>query len=152
MFQPRHHAREVALQILYRYDIGGENLTAGNADSAPLEAARITVENLKQHFDHFHVPHEARQFAAELVSGTLSHLKEIDAQIEAQGTSWKISRMNYVDRCLLRLSTYELLYRSENPASVVIDEAVELAKHFGNSETGAFVNGVLDGIRKKASA
>jgi len=152
MFQPRHHAREVALQILYRYDIAGESPATAAAGENPLSSAHLTVENLKQHFDHFHVPHEARQFAAELVSGTLAHLKEIDEKIEAQGTSWKIARMNYVDRCLLRLSTYELLYRSENPASVVIDEAVELAKHFGNSETGAFVNGVLDGIRKKASA
>ena len=133
----RHRAREVGLQILYHYD---------ETKSSPQEQ----IAELEKHFDHFKVPAEVREFAAELVAGTVTHLTELDSLLEQQASNWRVARMALIDRSLLRMAAYEMTYMKETPHSVVIDEAIELAKQFGTAETPAFVNGVLDGIRKGA--
>jgi transcription antitermination protein NusB len=135
----RHQAREVALQILYRFDGGA---TAGAAASV-----QQLIDELNQHFDHFNVPEALRPFAAELVAGTLRELVALDELLEKHASNWKVGRMGIVDRNLLRMSIYELRHFSETPASVVIDEAIELAKEFGTSESPAFINGVLDAVK-----
>jgi N utilization substance protein B len=139
MTTPRHQARQVGLQVLYRYD--------QSHPVDPLPSAIVT--ELSQHFEHFKVPSAVREFASELVAGTLRKLPDLDALIEQAGTNWKIGRMSAVDRNLLRMSIYELKHFPDTPASVVIDEAVELAKQFGTAESPAFVNGVLDAVRKR---
>ncbi len=130
----RHQAREVALQILYRCD--GEA-----ADSTQ------TINDLTRHFDHFHVPNEIREFTAQLVAGTLREIKELDSLLEKHASNWKLPRMSYVDRNLLRMSIYELKAFPDTPVSVVIDEAIELAKQFGTQESPSFVNGILDAVK-----
>jgi N utilization substance protein B len=135
----RHRAREVALQVLYRYD-------AINPSELPTGAA--LAADIRKHFDHFQTPDGLREFAALLIAGTLQDLKSLDELIESHASNWKLSRMPLIDRMLLRMSTYELTRLTETPASVVINEAIELAKQFGTAETPAFVNGVLDGIRR----
>jgi N utilization substance protein B len=149
----RHKSREVALQILYRLDVSAaEAPTAGPPVIAPVRSEAIqqiaTAHDLTSHFEHFRVPEEAREFAAELVSGTLREQTSLDAMLEKQSANWKVSRMAHVDRSLLRMALYELLKGPGTPAAVVIDEAVELAKHYGNAESPAFINGILDAIRK----
>ncbi len=142
----RHRAREVALQILYRYDMN--YTTAG--DTIP-SGPRL-ADDIRRHFDHFQVVPPLREFAAELVAGTLQHTAELDALIEKYATNWKVSRMALIDRNLLRMALYELIHITDTPESVVIDEAVELAKQFGEPDTSGFINGVLDAAKKERKA
>jgi N utilization substance protein B len=133
----RHRAREVALQILYRYDV----------NKLPEAQTQDLIRDLGAHFDHFQVPQELREFAGQLVSGTLREMTDLDALLENQASNWKVARMPSVDRSLLRMAMYELKHFPETDVSVVIDEAVELAKQFGTAETPSFVNGILDAIQ-----
>jgi len=138
MKSPRRLAREAALQILYAYD----------AVATPPTGAALAAD-LERHFKHFDIKTPAREFCAELVSGTLRRRPELDQEIEKLAQNWTVSRMPLIDRNLLRLSINELLHFSDTPPSVIIDEAVELAKEFGTAETPAFVNGILDNLRKQ---
>jgi len=138
----RHHAREIALQILYRYDL---NQTQG-ADVTPSGLA--LADDLKRHFEHFQVTDGVREFSAELVAGTLQNSAELDLEIEKYAANWKISRMALIDRNLLRMSMFEMTRFKDIPPSVTIDEAVELAKQFGTADTSGFVNAILDSFRK----
>jgi N utilization substance protein B len=137
----RHRAREVALQILYRYDVALQ----AKQTIPPMGAA--LARDLEYHFSHFVVPEALREFAALLVVGTLAQMTELDSLLEHHASNWKISRMGLVDRNLLRMAAYELLQVPETPPTVVIDEAIELGKQFGTSDTPGFVNGILDAIR-----
>lgn len=135
----RRRSREVALQILYRYDIA--------TDSAPTGIA--LAQELVKHFEHFQVKPESREFAAELVTGCLTKREELDQILEQHAANWKVSRMASIDRCLLRMATYEMQHFLDVPPSVTMDEAIELAKQFGSSESASFINGLLDAIAKK---
>jgi transcription antitermination factor NusB len=153
----RHQAREIALQILYRYDIGLQPASAAVSASDAAAAAgqhaisaktpTQLIEELNHHFDHFKVPVDLRGFAAELVAGTIREMSSLDALLEKHASNWKLGRMSFIDRNLMRMSIYELKHFPDTPVSVVIDEAVELAKEFGTAESPGFVNGVLDAIK-----
>jgi transcription antitermination protein NusB len=140
----RHRAREVALQILYRYDA---NITM--AQQLLSNDGNSLSQDLVRHFDHFDVPEPAREFAAELVAGTLGQLTQLDELLEKHAVNWKVTRMGSIDRALLRMAAYELLNFPDIPLQVTIDEAVELSKQFGTTDSPAFVNGVLDAIAKE---
>lgn len=90
-----------------------------------------------------------RQFADVLIRGTLEHLEEIDEELATQTAHWRLERLAAVDRNILRLAMYELLFHADIPHAVVIDEAIEIAKKYGASESARFVNGVLDGFVKR---
>jgi N utilization substance protein B len=148
----RHQAREVALQILYRYDMSLQNGGAaspgtGTGEAAPAKTPTQVIGELNGHFDHFKVPQELRGFAAELVAGSLRELTTLDGLLEKHASNWKVGRMGFVDRNLLRMSIYELQHFPDTPSSVVIDEAIELAKEFGTAESPSFINGVLDAVK-----
>jgi N utilization substance protein B len=143
----RHQAREVALQILYRYDMALNEPEKATADELPAFSPQATLNELNRHFDHFRVPNEIRGFAAELVAGTLRDLQSLDAILEKYASNWKLARMSYVDRNLLRMSIFEMKAFQDTPVSIVIDEAVELAKAFGTQESPGFINGVLDAVK-----
>jgi transcription antitermination factor NusB len=119
-------------------DGGGETaavaLTA--ADRADLARQRRRVE-------------DAFQYAQALVRGTVDHREEIDSMIRGQADNWRLERMPAVDRNILRLAIYEMLYERDTPKLVVVDEAIELAKKFGSEQSGRFVNGLLDGLLKQ---
>lgn len=89
---------------------------------------------------------EGRSYADAVVRGVVENLEAIDKRVTAASQNWRLERMSRVDRNLLRLGTWELMFRADVPRAVVIDEAVELAKAFGTEESSAFVNGVLDRI------
>lgn len=91
---------------------------------------------------------ETRDFATEIVEGTYRNREEIDQLIEKHSAHWRLSRMAVVDRNILRLAAYELLYRRDIPINVTLDEAIEIAKKFGTEESGAFINGILDPMAK----
>lgn len=87
-------------------------------------------------------------FAALIIRGTIDNLDDVDAQIRLHLKKWSFERLNKVDLAILRTSAYALIHQNDIPASVTIDEAVEIAKQFGSPESYRFVNGVLDGISK----
>ncbi len=132
----RRKARELALQLLFQNDL---------AATPPEEIFRHTEEYLTAR-------PEVQEYASRLVLGTLSRRTELDQRLSEQSEHWRLGRMPAVDRNLLRLALYELLYEPETPAAVVINEAVEIAKKFSTPSSGAFVNGVLDGIRRVRDA
>lgn len=90
---------------------------------------------------------EIREFASELALGVMEHRPEIDLLIEGRADNWRIERMAIVDRTILRLAIYEFLYHPETPKTVVINEALDIARRFSNYEATQFINGVLDAIR-----
>ena len=128
----RRQAREAALQILYLADIA--NLPGD-------KAAKIIWAGSE-------APPKSKNFADELARGALAHRPALDAVIAKVAENWEISRMAAIDRNILRLAAFELMHSLETPVSVVIDEAVEIAKKFSTPSSGPFVNGVLDGIRR----
>ncbi|MDF0644713.1 MAG: transcription antitermination factor NusB [Nitrospira sp.] len=125
----RHQSRERALQILFQYDIHG----------------RPGVW-LDEFWNQCEATEDVRTFAEALVRGVLEHQAELDALLGRYATNWKVSRMQVVDRNILRLGVYELLWRDDVPAKVTMNEAIELAKDFGDDEAAKFVNGVLDKV------
>ena len=128
----RTKSREYALQILYQADIRHS------------EAGPILEE-----FWAMHQPTpDIKTFATELAEGTIAHLKDIDQRITAHANNWDLKRMAVVDRNILRLGTFELLHRNDVPPPVCINEAIELAKRFGDAESAKFINGILDAIYK----
>ncbi len=131
----RTKARELVLQALYQADI---SLTEPESFLADFFADRLTPED----------DPTVKQFATELVIHVWKNRDAIDEAIKACATNWQLERMAAVDRNILRLAGYELIYRSDIPPKVAINEAVDLAKKFGDLESGKFVNGILDKINK----
>ena len=139
----RHRAREIALQILYQYDLP---IYAPSPIVSHFKAEVLSSE-LRRHYDHFNVPDTLREFIGQLVAGTLLEKEKMDILLEKHASNWKVARMSAVDRSLLRMACYEMTFHKETPHSVIIDEAIELAKQFGTSESPAFINGILDSIK-----
>jgi len=97
--------------------------------------------------DNFRPPKKANPFFLKLVNGVLEASSEIDSLIERFSKNWKINRMSCVDRNVMRVAVYELLYCQDIPPKVSINEAVDVGKKFGTEESGAFINGIMDSIR-----
>lgn len=135
----RRRAREFALQALYQIDVA--ECTAEEA-LASLWSGQVDEEGL----DVRPAELEEVEFARRIVAGVARMGGEVDALIEASSVNWRLTRMPVVDRNILRIATYELLECQDVPASVSINEAVELAKRFGEKDSRAFVNGILDRI------
>jgi len=129
----RRKAREYALQVLFQLDIRKEKPTA-------------TV--LKHFWAEYNPDEEVKAFAEEIVKGTFKHLVKINDLIHQCAKNWSLDRMAVVDRNVLRMAAYEILYRMDIPTSVTINEAIEIAKKFGTDESGAFVNGILDRVAR----
>lgn len=128
----RRKARESALQMLFQWDITHDN-----------------IEQIVVTFWEQNEPDAAHAFADALARGTIEHVERIDALIGRHAENWRLDRMAVVDRNLLRLATFEFLYDAETPKSVVINEAIEIARRFSSQESPQFINGILDSIRKE---
>jgi N utilization substance protein B len=136
----RRHSRQAALQVLFAIDL------AGLARSGPRPSEAEMFDRVAANFD---LPAGAHAFAKALVCGTVGCQSELDALLAAHAQNWRISRMAAVDRNILRLACYELT-RTDTPASVILDEAIELAHRFGSDASPGFVNGVLDAVARTA--
>ena len=126
----RRKAREYAVQVLYALDLN------------PVPAK----EFLRVFWELNPAKPEVVEYTSTLVSGTIEKRKRIDALISAHSSHWKIDRMPVTDRNILRLGTYELLEEPSVPSKVIINEAIEIAKKFGTTDSANFINGVLDSI------
>jgi N utilization substance protein B len=147
----RRAGREMALQMLYQREMGGATTPQVLLHYNPvdlLEAVRDETEEdtLVRLSAQPEQMREALLYAKRLVEGTAGHLEELDELIRVQAENWRLERMSAVDRNVLRLAIYELLYETDVPKLVVLDEAIELAKRFGSEQSGRFVNGLLDGL------
>jgi N utilization substance protein B len=112
-----------------------------------IEASGVEAEKaIALFWRNFEADPEGRTYADEVVRGITEKLAEVDAKISGASSNWRIERMTRVDRNLLRLGAWELMFRPDVPRAVVLDEAVELAKSYGTDESSAFVNGVLNQI------
>jgi N utilization substance protein B len=127
----RRNSRERALQALFHMDI----------------QKRFESEMLERFCEVFPASEKTEEFFCNLLNGILAARSAIDGLIERHSSHWKMSRMATVDRNLLRIAVYELLYCEDIPQKVSINEAIDLGKKFGTAESGAFINGILDSIR-----
>lgn len=129
----RRDAREAAVQFLYQVDT-----------HQPAEVDKALEEFWRQN----DAKQNVRDFANDLLRGTLEKKTEIDAKIASLADNWDFARLAVVDRNILRLALYEMLFRPEIPPVVSINEAIEIAKKFSTAESGKFVNGLLDRVKK----
>lgn len=123
----RHQAREVAVQMLYQMDINEEGLVK-NLEKLHQERPELNLRG---------------SFLSTILEGTYQQVREIDELVDENIDNWKMERIGKVERNIIRLAVYEILYESDIPVAVSIDEAVELAKDFNDQEAGKFVNGIL---------
>lgn len=133
----RSKARKRALDILFQSDVRGDDLPTTLA----AEAKRAASEPARE---------ASWLYAREIVDGVIDNRDAIDEQITTFAKNWTLGRMPAVDRAVLRIGVWELLYNDEVPSAVAIDEAVELAKEFSTDESGAFVHGVLGRIARSS--
>ncbi len=134
----RRRARECALQILYQLDV------TGGLGEEPLDAPRLAASIAAYWQSFAPVSDEERVYAERLVEGVVARTTELDAAIGGASLNWRVSRMDKVDRNLLRLAAYELLHCPDVPRAAAINEAIEIAKRYGSGESAAFINGLLD--------
>lgn len=128
----RTMARKFVLQILYQLEITKES----------------TDRVLRKFWDMTEFDPDTREFADKLVYGVVEHLQNLDQAIEKFSKNWELHRMQIIDLCIMRIGAYELLYQSDIPYAVSINEAIELAKEFSTEKSAKFINGVLDGLKE----
>jgi N utilization substance protein B len=126
----RHKARTIALQALYEIDSVAH-------ESGP------AVDHLLEETE---LPEEYAEFTRELVNGVLEHREDIDRSIHKHAPTWPVDQISVVDRNILRLAIFEILFNNKVPVKVAVSEAVELAKSFGSETSAKFVNGVLGSV------
>lgn len=132
-------SRELALQVLYQIDITSD-------------AYETSLNNFWLEYEEkAKIEEEIKNFSSDLVKGVISNLEAIDKKIMRYAVNWELKRMAVVDRNILRLSCYELMFREDVPAKVSINEAIELAKKYSGVEAGKFINGILDKIKLENS-
>ncbi|MFH1135945.1 MAG: transcription antitermination factor NusB [Pseudomonadota bacterium] len=147
----RRRGREIALSILFQYE--------ASESPSPEETFNLFCANFGPSEDADEVLgldlalfEQALPFVRDLFFGVASHQAELDRKIMEASDNWRIDRMSRVDRNVMRLALFEMLYRKDIPPKVSINEAIELGKEFGAQDSGAFINGILDRIRKQAPA
>jgi N utilization substance protein B len=127
----RRYARELAMQALFSMDMN----------------SAFSMEMLAEYGRSFPPNKKVAPYFQRLTEGVVQYKDPIDKVIEKYSSNWKVRRMACVDRNILRLAVFEMLYCGDIPAKVSINEAIDIAKKFGSSESGSFINGILDGIR-----
>ncbi len=132
----RRDAREAAVQYLYQREMQGDQ-----SDQA-----------LEEFYEMRGLSPSGRRFCDELLQGWVQHREEIDEVIAKNARNFEFDRLSAVDRNVLRIACHEILFRSDIPAPVAINEAIEIAKKYSTEDSGKFVNGVLDNIRKQKSS
>ena len=136
--ESRHQAREAAVQMLYQWEIGKQSM----------------LDVMQTYWSHELTPDapvsdELRQFATALTNGVAATVEQLDPMIAEAAENWRLERMAVMDRIILRLAVYEFLHQPDTPSRVIINEALELARTFSTDDSVRFINGILDGIRRR---
>ena len=129
----RRRSREIALQVLYQLEIAEQD------PGSPIDQLQA----------HFFKDRARDEFCEFLVRGVLAHRKEIDQLLKKHSEHWRLDRMAVIDRAILRMATFELLYCEEIPPKVTLNEAIDLGKRYSSEESGNFINGILDQMQKE---
>lgn len=158
----RRQGREWALQMLFQSDLNPgldldaaipkfwrQQWTCQMEEDADKEQADEAAAKKGKSVEDRVAPPKMRLFTETLVRGVLTHLPEIDAKLKEHTLNWPMHRMGSVERNVLRLAYYELLFCPDVPPAVVLNEAIDLAKYFSNADAGRFVNGILDKLNKE---
>lgn len=127
----RRKARELGMQAIFSMDLG----------------RNLKPEQFEFFCQNFSPPSGVRDFFEKLVKGVLNNWDMINSLIERFSSNWKVNRMAVVDRNIMRIAIYEMMFCSDIPLKVSINEAIDISKKFGTEESGAFINGILDSIR-----
>jgi N utilization substance protein B len=130
----RRKAREVTLQVLYALDV---------------QSSIGIRESIELFWAHFDAPEEARKFSSFLIEGTWNNRTKIDSLISGSSENWTMTRMSRVDKSILRMAVYELLFCLDIPPKVTLNEAIDLGKVYGSENSGSFINGILDDLYGK---
>lgn len=147
---PRTGARRQALQILYQHDVTGESVVdiLSGGSFLPFVVVPSETEGGEERF----IPLAPDEFAERLVRGVDENIDSIDEVISRTSENWTLSRMPLIDRNILRIASYELLYQPDIPAGVAINEAIELSNLYGGDDSAKFINGVLGKIARRLDA
>ena len=129
----RHKAREYALQGLYMYEV-----------------SRSTIDNIIE-FEWIDddISKDTKEFTVQLIEGVISKLENIDSVIKDFSKNWKFERISVIDKSILRLAIFEMLFMEDIPPAVTINECIDLGKTFGGENSGQFINGILDAVKNK---
>ena len=141
--ESRHGAREAAVQMLYQWEVGKLSMLEVMSTYWTLREPQSAVGDPQSTVG------EPREFATALTNGVAAAIERIDPLIAEAAEHWRIERMAVMDRIILRLAVYEFLEQPETPARVIINEALELARTFSTDDAVRFINGILDGIRRR---
>ena len=139
----RRKSREIALQMLYQLEMTGQP----PHEVIDLYYQMVSGEDEKS----ADLAESVRPFAELLVNGVYQHRDELDTMIVAASENWRLERMSIIDRNVLRIALFEMLYRPEIPPKVSINEAIDLGKTFGSPDSGAFINGILDRLLREVN-
>ncbi|MDY0191834.1 MAG: transcription antitermination factor NusB [Desulfuromonas sp.] len=142
----RRNGREYALKVLYSLYDQDRPIQEVLADFWRNFRFSDDVLGEPEDMQDSMVPPEVKEFAEQIVLGVYKHLEDIDAVLRKTSKNWSLDRMARLDLSLMRLACYEIMYMPATPDSVIINEAVEIAKRYGTKDTSAFLNGVLDKI------
>ncbi len=144
----RTRSREFSLQILYQMDVSDASMSDAFEDFWKDKTDLTLNDTEKDALEADKKDPEVRLYAEKIVKGVLDNLEKIDPMVERYAENWSMERMAFVDRNILRLGAFEIVYCDDIPVKVAINEAVELAKRYGESDSSKFVNGILDHIAK----
>ncbi len=144
-------SREIAMQLLYQWELQGKLLRKNDATPDFMEVSQL--ENLLGHFLHNFYPKDKTNLdtpkVVDLVKGCIANIVTIDEALDKVSLRWKLSRMDAIDRAILRIACYELLIKNDLSPRVVINEAIEIAKKYGGEQSPSFINAVLDSLKSK---
>ncbi|HEB70979.1 MAG TPA: transcription antitermination factor NusB [Desulfobulbus sp.] len=136
----RRKSRELALQFLYGHDFQGRS-----------SDEQAVIAELDEFVASFDSGEKALPYARQVILGLCAHLPELDRLLATHAKNWRLERMTVVDRNVLRIAAYEMLYSDDVPAQVAINEALEVAKRYSTSDAVAFINGILDALQSESS-
>ena len=139
MAKERRISREFALQVLFAVTLAGLDF----------KADREKVEDLLDHFQQEFAIGIKSDFARRIVFGVLEHREQIDADLQSLAAKWPLEKLSQVERCTMEIAGWEILFEKQTPLAVILDEAIEIAKNFGDDTAGKFVNGVLSAFAEK---
>ena len=155
----RRRSREMALQLLFQNEFASQTKSPSakkpaSAIASPevksTAASQLPRELLKRFIHDFSVEADVAEYGSRLYLGVVEHIPEIDAIIQSYSAHWKTARMGLVDLSIMRVAVFEMKMMNPSiPPSVAINEAVEIAKRYGSTDSGAFVNGILDQVAKE---
>jgi N utilization substance protein B len=146
----RRIAREIAMQVLFQWEAQGQLSRKNEGEASAIKLMDVEYF-LGQFLHNFYVKDKTKidlKFIAQLLFGTLTSINKIDELLDKTSTKWKLSRMDAIDRAILRLSCFELMIQKELSVRIVINEAVEIAKRYSSEQSPAFINGILDAVNE----